>query len=474
MSETIDARLANDRFVHISRWQVPVLPNFAMTDYSSQGKTREFNVIDLANAYKFQAAYTCLSRGTSLEGTIIMRNFSDSLLTATLDSDMKHEFCKLNYLDRITDLRYNGLLPPEIVQETRWATIDRYVAWKSTNEEDDWHPAIRHLTKAEQANRGRVSQVWQGTESSLKRRSLDESSARPKKRKRTMAQNREATTLAHAWANPVGLIWDGNDYSCAFDTWTCVLHSLWKEDEERWGAHLSMYSTTLGAMTNGFQEIQRRDPAVEMTEVRNTWRRHMRGKYPGEYGTRGVEMVLLSKRLLGDSRLSSTANVTCSGCGKSDRRRGLGVDPITRLTVLENASSIEEAVVARHEVLVLCKDCRGEMRLTHKYDDMIAFAVMSVSDIQLNGRVDVGQNGLFRLQSVIYHGNFHFIARVILKTGKVYAHDGMHGTHSEYEGVLGSDHFPLSKLNTCQGKTPSIAIYVRETPIEGEPMDVED
>ncbi|KAF6759528.1 hypothetical protein DFP72DRAFT_792369, partial [Ephemerocybe angulata] len=39
-AESIEAQLPNDVYMRISRSQIPVLPNFAMTDYSSQGKTR--------------------------------------------------------------------------------------------------------------------------------------------------------------------------------------------------------------------------------------------------------------------------------------------------------------------------------------------------------------------------------------------------------------------------------------------------
>ncbi|KAJ3541028.1 hypothetical protein NMY22_g4056 [Coprinellus aureogranulatus] len=78
--QPVDARLVNDEFVHISRSQVPVLPNFAMTDYSSQGKTRPWNVVDLTECRNFQAAYTCLSRGTKVSQTLILRDFDDEKL----------------------------------------------------------------------------------------------------------------------------------------------------------------------------------------------------------------------------------------------------------------------------------------------------------------------------------------------------------------------------------------------------------
>ena len=45
--KNINCVLPSDQVVCIRRKQVHVLPNFAMTDYASQGKTRLFNIVDL-------------------------------------------------------------------------------------------------------------------------------------------------------------------------------------------------------------------------------------------------------------------------------------------------------------------------------------------------------------------------------------------------------------------------------------------
>ncbi|KAJ6603849.1 hypothetical protein B0H10DRAFT_1822099 [Mycena sp. CBHHK59/15] len=57
--------LKDDRVLHVERNQVLILPNFAMTDYASQGKSREFNVVDLNNCKTHTSYYTALSRSTS-------------------------------------------------------------------------------------------------------------------------------------------------------------------------------------------------------------------------------------------------------------------------------------------------------------------------------------------------------------------------------------------------------------------------
>ncbi|KAJ6614719.1 hypothetical protein B0H10DRAFT_2165019 [Mycena sp. CBHHK59/15] len=54
----------NDMIVSIMRDQVLVLPNFAMTDYTSQ---------DLHNCWTHFSYYTCLSHSSTAEGTVIVQ-----------------------------------------------------------------------------------------------------------------------------------------------------------------------------------------------------------------------------------------------------------------------------------------------------------------------------------------------------------------------------------------------------------------
>ena len=64
--------LPNDERYYISRTQVEVLVNFAMTDFASQGKTRPFNIADLNNLSNHQAYYTALSRSAMASGSLIL------------------------------------------------------------------------------------------------------------------------------------------------------------------------------------------------------------------------------------------------------------------------------------------------------------------------------------------------------------------------------------------------------------------
>ncbi|TFK58588.1 hypothetical protein BDN72DRAFT_781895, partial [Pluteus cervinus] len=75
--------------VSVSRTQVEVLPNFSMTDYSSQGKTRPFNPVDLDHSKTHQHIYTALSRGTSAEGTIILQHIGEEKITGGLSGPLR-------------------------------------------------------------------------------------------------------------------------------------------------------------------------------------------------------------------------------------------------------------------------------------------------------------------------------------------------------------------------------------------------
>ena len=55
---------------------MPILPNFAMMDYASQGKMRVDNVVDLSHCRSHQSYYTALSRSATTAGTAIVQNFS--------------------------------------------------------------------------------------------------------------------------------------------------------------------------------------------------------------------------------------------------------------------------------------------------------------------------------------------------------------------------------------------------------------
>src|SRR5215471_17481586 len=103
--------LPDDTVICINRSQVSVLPNFGMTDYASQGKTRPNNPVDLQNCSSHQSMYTCLSRSSTAAGTIIVQGFHASKITGGCTGYLRQEFRELELLDEITKMKYEGTIP---------------------------------------------------------------------------------------------------------------------------------------------------------------------------------------------------------------------------------------------------------------------------------------------------------------------------------------------------------------------------
>ena len=66
---------------YLHKSEVWVLLNFSMTDYTSQGKTRPKNPVDLSNHRSHQSYYTYLSRGATASETVIVQSFSLKFIT---------------------------------------------------------------------------------------------------------------------------------------------------------------------------------------------------------------------------------------------------------------------------------------------------------------------------------------------------------------------------------------------------------
>ena len=111
--------LPNDEKYLITRTQVEVLVNFAMTNFSSQGKNRSKNVSDPNNLRTHQLYYTALSRSTTAVGTLILQGFDSRQITGGCSGALRQEFHELEMLDEITRLHYLGKLPIMVDGDTR-------------------------------------------------------------------------------------------------------------------------------------------------------------------------------------------------------------------------------------------------------------------------------------------------------------------------------------------------------------------
>ena len=95
--------------------------------------------MDLQNCRTAQSVYTCLSRSSSADGTLIIQGFDPQRITGGHSGFLRQEFRELELLDEITRLRYLGKLPHSELQ-TRRALIH----WFRTLKGEDFVPKATH------------------------------------------------------------------------------------------------------------------------------------------------------------------------------------------------------------------------------------------------------------------------------------------------------------------------------------------
>ncbi|TFK79136.1 hypothetical protein K466DRAFT_579259 [Polyporus arcularius HHB13444] len=113
VTRTVKCILPSGAIILVNRDQVAAVPNFAMTDFASQGRTRPDNVIDMHNCLHHQSIFTCLSWGATLDGTIIVRPFDIDKLSGGIAGSLHQEFRDLELLDEITRLRHLETISPK-------------------------------------------------------------------------------------------------------------------------------------------------------------------------------------------------------------------------------------------------------------------------------------------------------------------------------------------------------------------------
>ncbi|KAJ6453681.1 hypothetical protein C8R47DRAFT_929410, partial [Mycena vitilis] len=112
---------------------------------------------------------------------------------------------------------------------------------------------------------------------------------------------------------PVGLIWDGVNYSCGYDTVFTILTNIWKEAPGVWTRRFESYSGMFSQLSVYLTEFAR--GSISFEECRNGMRSKMHRLRPADfpYGPRGTSMDLVSLALVSKETYAlRTAN--CDKC----------------------------------------------------------------------------------------------------------------------------------------------------------------
>jgi len=487
-------KLWNDDVITISRNQVLVLPNFAMTDYSAQGRTRPDNVVELNNCKTHQSYYTCLSRSATADGTIILQGFDSSKITGGAPGYSRQEFRELEILDYISKMSYQGTLPINIDGHRRNTLILQFQSWKGANYvPEEVHPSIQwsaahpfimqerndvswHIPKnvkvdkvgTEKVNHFNTSITAKG---SIPIYQIQEESNVGKKRKLeelpgVVSKKQKQSNEDIVYSTPRGLIWDGVDYSCAYDALFSILHNIWLSDPITWSETFSNTSQILEYLTDGFQDMELENITFE--QLRNNVRRLLHHEFENmfPYGHRGTSVVELATKVFSNIAINSFTQLECVNCQFSGEREPDSLACIIFGYSREITSVREQLKKAFvHHTRMSCPECLTPLQRLTYYQQTPRILLLSAGgpSISVNKSIKIrtsNQSRIFKLKGIVYHGGFHFTSRIIIDNNAVWYHDGQLGPNCRFESEL-SD-FSETDLNSCGGRQISLIIYTQD------------
>ncbi|KAJ7216184.1 hypothetical protein B0H12DRAFT_1273157 [Mycena haematopus] len=442
--EKIWCNLPDDSTLQITRSQVPVLPNFAMTDYSSQGKTRTLNVVDLNNCKNHFSYYTALSRGTTSAGTVILQGADWGKITKGISGYLRQEFRELEALNEITRLRYETVLPTKVNGINRRELLLAFHSWNNgTFELANAHPALQSLP-----NEGPIQALpvltgkWELIADDQKKFLKTHKSAKtpvPPTEKRPAEQT--GTTLPVkkpklSEPTPLGTKWDDKDYSCAYDALFTCMFDVWDEFRTKWSQRYREIGLTSSVLTDGFEAVHNK--VTSLNNARDDVRALLTALEP-EHFPRGQRLTVLDRLVHGmfGAKSWGTTNVKCTSCGMKSRNDCnvqccMDITHNSRLiTTHKSQYTVSHWFNSQwtSQSEFLCGVCSSPTitRISLRAAPPIWFMHLPPYTMRISQSLTLKVDGTeirYLLRGVLYLGAAHFTSRIIRRTGQCWYHDG--------------------------------------------------
>ena len=483
---TTSCRLPDDTSLTVSRSQVEALPNFAMTDYASQGKTRPDNVVDLSQCRSHQSYYTALSRSATAAGTLILNTIHPSKITGGASGALRQEFRELELLDNITTLIFNEKLPRKVAmgdrrnilidkfreykgksympsnmhKAIRWSKSDPFLEWqdggvdwrvidsadlKTDKVRADFKFKLPPLTTNEMlplpvASTPDIISGSQGIVSPVKRKIsyILPAEKKPRIKKIKFDHLSDLTAKPIRLNIPLGTRWQNN--SCAYDAVITILFNIWREDaiSETDSWH-ELHCELLNSLTQHFHkhgDVEVASASVQsfsLERIRDFIRRRL-ARFSAEFTFgRYASVHSVAEQLLKTSEPVTTSSLSCPDGHVIDQNPS----PTSNCEIIIFGGPSLQAILDNFsvETAAKCSTCNTYLSRVTKFiqaPPLLAFDLGTGNVPFLDpvlwissGCRDASVQVRYSLRGIIYFENGHFTERVITRTGMVWFHDGM-------------------------------------------------
>ncbi|KAJ7027195.1 hypothetical protein C8F04DRAFT_965550 [Mycena alexandri] len=484
--------LEDDTLLSILREQVVCLLNFAMTDYTSQGKSRAQNPVELANCRNHMSYYVALSRGFTAEGTIIIQGFDKRKITSGMSGFLRQELRELELLDEITKLRYEGGLPRTVSGIYRRSLIRSYYTWKKdVSDPSHFHPSMRWTASmGPRVPDPIIYGEWRasGSKPSQKRKASGPVEAdrlegdplhvdgRSSKRLRVAEPTQSMPHLIPGVRKPVGMIWDSHNYSCGYDATFTILANIWADNPEQWTAYFGHMSGSLGELAGLLLSVV--DGSKTLEHARNVVRRGMHSRKPDlfPYGHNTTSIDRIAQHVF-PSKFYAVGRQSCISCGFVDNKTYgmlesyLSAGLSTRIEYPEGV----EMSTWMHNYMTQgkqhCPSCRmtgvrQRLAMSSEVRDVPGIMLFDLTHDKLLFSDDLtfevrNQQINMKLRGIIYGGQNHFTCRYIQSDGSMWFHDGITTGSTCLRETKVQDVENRLQLHKCGEKTAVALIYAR-------------
>ena len=453
MSKKIKCSLPNDREINIIRQQINVLPNFSMTDYGSQGKTRLQNPVNLSHCKNFQSIYTCLSRSSNAAGTLIIQGFNFIKVTKGLPGHLRQEFRELHLLDSITKEIYEGQLNKNYSGPLRNPMIYKYQNEIKSKYSNNLHRALKLsdgecIIKEKGEDGTWYMNMYQSltnsnTDEIKNKRKLPDSHSVEDSLKKIKLYSTSSQNLN--MQSPLGLTWDEKDYSCAYDSLLTVLYHIWNEGQLKHKAYFKNGSQWIQMLDSKFTSLLNK--ICTFKSVRDYIRSKLNHKKPLQYryGKNYTDIDELVRDFT-SSKSYVTSHLHCRNCRFTTKNQCSYLSDYTAVgwsspdrESLQNAASVQVyldyKIIKKDEITdKTCLKCRHftkkdfplyNTQHIDKLPTVLMFALAPWIDINQRLQFDISNSKKeYILKGIIYSNGNHFTARLVDESLTVWYHDG--------------------------------------------------
>jgi len=473
LERQITCRLPDDSEIGIARKQVPVIPNFAITDYVSQGKTRPFNVMDPKYLETYQLIYTALSRGSTSSGTVLLREVNSARVQGGLKmkhGDLFKEMQQLELLDDITIKKYQGNLSPEVKGSLRWELIGSFLEKMGSNYIPPnvdkclgWSESSKLTipTSSTYSEWGLVDVPKKGKVfRSNNQPSLVQTVKRKVREKQEINKPPKRICLP-IQSSPQAFSWKNN--SCAFDSVLTILRNSYVQDRTLWDAFIKAQNHHLAHIDECFRNATY---AGSWNSARDEIR---------QYLVKAGHTPHLS--LTGYSSVQCVAELLCTTEGSSAVILKLCVTCQTALTTQTDGIEFAIAQPSTSDTFqerwdewfstiynLQCNICQQvqpiqHIKLVYHPPGLICF---NIYQVPLNWTIELqlvdssGTPHPYKLCGVVYYNGDHFTSRVKEVNGNVWYIDNLRCSQQEQCPV------DFSSIVFDPTMKPYLAFFVRQ------------